>query len=218
MLKTAILVGLIAGLLVGGLHNVVTGPVIEEAIALEEAQADGPSEPLVPLGAQRVGLVLGQGILGIIVGALFVALHSHAAKLVGTVRPYLSAGLAGAVGFWSISLLPALKYPSNPPGVGEPDTLAFRQGFQFFFLVLSVAAVLALLVALARRRWALLWALAGYVVAAVAMFVAFPSNPDPVTAPADLVREFRVLTVAGHLLLWALIAVGVPWATAPQRR
>jgi predicted cobalt transporter CbtA len=60
MLKTAVVVGLIAGLLVGGLHNIVTVPVIEEAIALEEAvalaagEADG-AEPVVSLGAQRVG-------------------------------------------------------------------------------------------------------------------------------------------------------------------
>lgn len=44
-----------------------------------------------------------------------------------------------------------------------------------------------------------------------ALFIALPANPDPVSIPATPLREFRVLSVAGHLLLWLLIAASVPW-------
>ena len=134
MLKTAVVVGLIAGLIVGGLHNIVTVPVIEEAIALEEAaalaagEADA-GEPLVSLGAQRVGLALGQGIFGVVVGALFAGFTYVVRRFVAPDHARLAAIVAGVVGLWAISLLPALRYPANPPGVGEADSLAWRQGF-----------------------------------------------------------------------------------------
>ena len=220
MLKTAIVVGLVAGLVVGGFHNVVTVPVIEEAIAFEEAAAaeDDGEDPLVSLGAQRVGLVIGQAIFGVLLGALFVPLRSLAVKAVAHGRLYLVVAVAAAIGFWSVSLLPALKYPPNPPGVGEAESLAFRQGFQFLFVVVSIAAAMALLAFLARGRngeggqWARsrLAALgAAYLGVVAVLFIAFPANDDPVTAPAELVDEFRRLSVIGHLLTWALIGAGI---------
>ena len=39
ILSIAVLAGLVAGVLVGGFHNLFTVPVIEQAIALEEAAA-----------------------------------------------------------------------------------------------------------------------------------------------------------------------------------
>lgn len=153
MLKTAMLVGLVAGLLGGVFHNVVTVPVIEEAIALDEAASadEHVGEPLVSQGAQRVGLLLGTAIFGVIQGAVFVPLQMLAGRVVSTDRQRVAAAIAGGAGFWSISLLPALRYPSNPPGVGEAETLAFRQGFQFLFLLLSAVAVSALLLLVARE-------------------------------------------------------------------
>ena len=128
----------------------------------------------------------------------------------------LAAIVAGVVGFWAISLLPALRYPANPPGVGEADSLAWRQGFQLAFLVLSATASVAYLVALSRARAHVVLTAgvsAGYLAVAGLLYALFPANPDPVHAPADLVGEFRVLMVAGHALLWGLIIVGtVEWA------
>jgi predicted cobalt transporter CbtA len=225
MLKTAVVVGLIAGLLVGGLHNIVTVPVIEEAIALEEAvalaagEADG-AEPVVSLGAQRVGLAFGQGIFGVVVGALFAAFTYAARRFVAPDSARLAMIIAGVVGFWAISLLPALRYPANPPGVGEAVSLAWRQGFQLAFLVLSATASVAYLVVLSRARAHVVLIAgvsAGYLAIGVLLFSVFPENPDPVHAPADLVREFRILTVAGHALLWGLIVVGtVAWSERRQ--
>ncbi len=65
----AVLVGLVAGLIVGVYHNIFTVPIIERAIVIEEERAaaalpagaqpeDEP--PLVSLGMQRIGM----GIIG----------------------------------------------------------------------------------------------------------------------------------------------------------
>jgi len=53
-------------------------------------------------------------------------------------------------GFVAIALVPDLKYPANPPSVGNPETIGIRTELFFVMLVISVAA-LVLAVALARR-------------------------------------------------------------------
>ena len=211
LLKYALTAGFAAGLIVGGFHNLLSVPVIEEAIAFEEAQAavGHAEEPLVSLGAQRVGLLLGQAIFGVIIGALFAGLYALALKALRGRGPRVVAAVTGLAGFWAVALLPALKYSPNPPGVGETETLLFRQGFQLLFLVASFAALAALL-AVSKRAWHP-GAVAAYLAVLGALFIALPAHPDSVSIPATLLREFRVLSVAGHLLLWLLIAASVPW-------
>ena len=64
LLVTSVVIGLIAGLLVGGFHNLFTVPVMERAIVLEEERSasepaapaeEGPSTD-VSLGIQRIGM------------------------------------------------------------------------------------------------------------------------------------------------------------------
>ena len=51
-----------------------------------------------------------------------------------------------------------------------------------------------------------------------ALFVALPSSPDPVGAPANLVWQFRLNSLTGNLLVWALLTLGlgVLWAEAAR--
>ena len=147
------------------------------------------------------------------VGALFAGLTVAATCFIEPDNTRRAAIIVGVVGFWAILLLPALRYPRNPPGVGEAATLACRQGFQLAFLALSALSSLGLL------------AIAGvgvaYLAVAGLLYAVFPANPDPVHAPADLVREFRILTIAGHSLLWTVVVAGtLAWSgrqREPQR-
>jgi Probable cobalt transporter subunit (CbtA) len=52
----------------------------------------------------------------------------------------LSALLAG-LGFVTIAVVPALKYPTNPPYVGNPDTIGVRTAAFFMLLAFSVVAM-----------------------------------------------------------------------------
>jgi predicted cobalt transporter CbtA len=51
------------------------------------------------------------------------------------------------------------------------------------------------------------------------LFAAMPPNPDAVTAPANLVWQFRVNSLTGNLLVWTLLTLGlgVTWAEAARR-
>ena len=235
ILKLGIVAGLLAGILVGGYQVLFTVPVIEEAIAFEEAaalqQAAGEAESggeVVSLGAQKIGAVVGMVIFGVVLGAIFSGIYALVRNIVPGWRAITVALVSAGIGFWALSLFPFLKYPLNPPGVGETDTLVFRQGFQFLFFALSMGSVVALLVLLNRinrsaespakkqRNFAQLGLLYGAF--AIVLYFVLPSNPDPVTAPSDIVWRFRVLSLVGHLLLWGLLAVGVAVLLSRSRR
>ncbi len=225
ILILGLVAGLFAGLLVGGFHNLFTIPVIERAIDFEEAQSaladpNAPDEdPLIPLGAQRWGMALGTGIYGAILGVVFAAGFTALRRVVPDWKPLAMAVTVAVLGFWALSLFPFIRYPLNPPGVGDSDTLTYRQGLQTMFMILSVLGVGVLLFGLrsingrvqdaAARLPMYAGAAVAYAVFVVVMYIAHPANPDPVPVPIDLLELFRTLTMVGQFLTWALMAGGV---------
>ena len=231
ILIVGLVAGLLAGRLVGGFHNLFTVPVIERAIAVEEERSsllnpNAPdAAPLVPLGAQRWGMAAGTAIYGAILGIVFAAAFIILQKVAPGWKPLALAVTAAALGFWALSLFPFIRYPLNPPGVGEEDTLAYRQGLQTTFMIFSVLGVGILLYGLREirdrfhdasvriRMYGI--SILAYGVFAAVMFFAYPANPDPVPVPIDLLELFRTLTMVGQFLSWALMAglavAGLTW-------
>jgi hypothetical protein len=226
VLKAAVIAGLIAGAITAGVHSLLLEPLIERAIELEEqaSQAHGPSagEPLIDRPTQRWGLVLGFIVYGAMWGLLFGLLI----YFVQPIRPRAWTAeryawcLALLVG-WSVALLPFLKYPANPPGVGSAESIGYRQWLYVGFLGLSLLGS-ALAIALARWRrggirttsagrahW--VWGLGFYVVYTSVVYVAMPANPDPVEMPAELVWPFRVVAFFGLILFWAILGGAFGW-------
>jgi predicted cobalt transporter CbtA len=217
--------GLIAGLLVGGFHNIFTVPVIERAIDFEEAQAalaepNSPDEaPLISLGTQRWGMAVGGGIYGAVLGIVFAAGFTLMRKAVPDWKPLALAVVVATLGFWALSLFPFIRYPLNPPGVGDEGTLTDRQGFQIMFMFFSVVGVGVLMYGVKAIREGAAdasiklkmygGAMLAYGAYNVIMFFAFPANPDEVAVPIDLLELFRALTMTGQFLTWALMAAGV---------
>ena len=87
ILPLSLVIGLLAGVLVGGYMNVFNVPVMEWAIELEgaaaaaeapageeEEESTGFLATLETLGAQRIGLVMGLAVLGVVYGAIFTGL------------------------------------------------------------------------------------------------------------------------------------------------
>lgn len=217
-IKAALVAGLLAGVLMGLFYLVVTEPVIERALAYEEEQArsQGRYEPsIVSRDTQKVGLVVGAVLYGTFLGMVFGGVYALAqGKLPGQGHWRKGLTLAG-LGFASIALLPFIKYPANPPGAGDPATLAYRVTVQLLLIGLSVAGaagVLALYRALGRKRgigpwgrWLLALGAAGAYAAVV--YVLMPENPDQVRMPGGLVFQFRALSLAGLAVLWAALGL-----------
>lgn len=228
LLKAAIIAGLVAGAITSGFHALLIEPVIDRAIALEEEHGHGhgeaPHEPVVDRPTQRWGLVLGfvvyGAIWGLVLGMLGYVTQSWRPESWTMMRYGLV--LAVLLG-WSVALFPFLKYPGNPPGVGEPDSVGYRQGLYVGFIALSVVGT-ALAVGLFQLRqrlsWASswegrpwLWPAAFYVVYAIVLYAIFPANPDPIELPAELIWTFRVIAFAGLMLFWLSLGGVFDWFT-----
>ena len=63
-----------------------------------------------------------------------------------------TAAILAAAGFVVIFLVPFVKYPSNPPAVGNPETIGERTQLYFLMLGISVAAAIAARAAAPVRR------------------------------------------------------------------
>ena len=229
VLPVAMVMGLIAGLFVAGYMNIFNVPVMEWAIDLEgqaalaeqsgEAEAELPLAWATTLGAQRVGMTLGLAVVGVLCGAVFSGLYYLIRRAAPGWNPWAWAVIAGILGFWAVSMFTQIKYPLNPPGVGDEGTLLARQGYQF--LVIAVSTVSAALVvyavgvvnrsAVGSDRW-LRYASIGFGYAVVMLLLGFavPNVRDaaPDWLPPALVIMFRTFTAVGHLLLWTGISLG----------
>ena len=218
VLTAALVAGLLAGLIVGLFHLFATEPVIQRAIDLEEMLAGAAQEPagpeVVSRPAQRLGLILGFLIYGLAWGLLFGLAYWFVSRLAGRRWLLQAIGLALA-GYWALGVFPQLKYPASPPGVGDPATIGYRQGLYFGFLALSCLSLL--LTAVVYRdlgrlggRWRepsvrLPLAAGLYLIAALALALWLPGNPDPSGMPPELVATFRWLSLAGVTVFWLVL-------------
>ena len=116
------------------------------------------------------------------------------------------------------TLVPGLKYPANPPGVGNPDTIGQRTAAYLVLLVVSVLVAI-----LAREVWQQMTtrgfagaprfavAVGAYLAVIAALYVVFPANPDAIDAPANLIWQFRLDSLAGNALLWLVLGTVFGW-------
>jgi hypothetical protein len=125
-----------------------------------------------------------------------------------------TSALLALVGFVSVAVVPFIKYPPNPPAVGNPETIGPRTALFFGMIAVSiVAAVLA--VRLQRRlqprhgNWnATLVAGAAYVVVIALVQFALPAVDEvPAEFSASLLWDFRVAALGIQALIWATLGL-----------
>lgn len=225
MIGPSLAAGAVAGLALGLFHLLVSEPTVGRAIAFEAARqaSPGAAEPeLVSRTVQQVGLVVGAALYGLALGLLFGVVYALVHGMLDVRDPWRRSLRLGALGYTSLALVPFLKYPANPPGVGDPATISHRSSLFLAVLALSIAATAVCWLAYRRlsRRLpspgAQVTAASLYALLLGVIFVAMPENPDPIAAPAKLVWEFRLLSLAGLTLFWAVLAVG--FGTLERRR
>jgi predicted cobalt transporter CbtA len=234
-LAGAVVVGILAGLVSAAFLSITGEPSIEDAIAIEEANAAKAAEhtgatgheeaPEVSRSVQRgAGLFGAYGLAGTAFGALFgvtfLALRRRVPHL------FSRAMVAGAVLGGAITVSPWLKYPPNPPAVGDPATLSERQTLYFTVIVLTLVVLFCaaqLSVRLRTAGWVddqrLLLVAAAVVVPMALVYALMPPAPDEIAVPAALLWRFRLASLGGNLLLWGILALGFgAAATAAERR
>lgn len=232
VLKVAVIAGLLAGAAVAGFHALLIEPVLDRAIALEEhlsqARGEVAHEPLIDRPTQRWGMVLGFLLYGAIWGLLLgVAFHLTRAWQPSTRTITRQGLLLALLAGWSVTMFPFLKYPANPPGVGDAETIGYRQALYFGFMGLSVVGT-ALAIGLYRflkrtsrssslARGQGMLASGFYVMYATAIYATMPANPDPVAMPAQLVWTFRTISFAGLIVFWMVLGSAFGWFAREER-
>lgn len=216
--------GAFAGFVHGSANLVLVEPYLDKAIGIENQNlfASGEEEDTLQFWVeyegyrnwQKGGQLLAGVILGTSIGALFgIVFALSRNSLPGTSDVKKSLVLAGIM--WAtIYLIPFLKYPANPPTVGDTETVVLRGILYLSLIAISgFSAVGFYKLSKFFKGKKKIISLIGYSVFMTLVILAMPENPDPVLAPMDLVEGFRIMSVIGVSTFWLSIGVvlGLLW-------
>jgi predicted cobalt transporter CbtA len=237
LLIRGMLVGFIAGLLVFGFGKVFGEPPVNRAITFETAldkakanahvsmgmPAEEPEPELVTREIQATfGLFTGVVVYCTAFGGLFALVFAFAFGRVGDAGPRAFSSLLATAGFVAVYLVPNLKYPANPPSVGEPETIGHRTALYFIMMVISIVAMIGAMIV--RRRlaqrldsWsaALIAAVTYILIVAVAQFSLPDINEVPEGFPAVVLWQFRIASLGMQFVMWA--AIGLIFGAVTER-
>jgi hypothetical protein len=200
----------------GAVALAIGEPYVDRAIAFEEhaaaaAPAHEPETGPVSRDGQRAGLLLATALYGIGVGGLFALVYAGVRGRLGPRHGgALAAWLAGVL-FVSVVLVPFLKYPANPPAVGNPETIGERTALYGMMVAISLLSLIAAVrvprLVPHRPSWAQPAAAAGSFVVLVAVaFVVLPGFAEaPPDFPANLLWDFRLAALGTQVALWATL-------------
>ena len=235
LLLRGMLVGILAGLLSFAFLKIVGEPQVDRAIAFEtrmdlakaeaaagDAKAKGLPVPLVERDDELVsrstqagiGLLTGVSVYSVAFGGLFALVFALVSGRIGRCGPRTTSAMVAAMGFVAIYVVPNLKYPANPPSVGDPETIGIRTGLYFGMIVISLVAMVA--ATMLRRSvvdrlggWnAAIMAGAFYGLAVLVAGLVLPSiNEVPETFPAVVLWQFRIASAGAQLIMWTTIGL-----------
>ncbi len=216
--------GFVAGVIHGAVNLVIVEPYLDEAIEIENQNlfATGLAEDTPQFWAeyssyrdwQKSGQLLAGGILGMSIGALFGIVFAYSRNSLPKGHTVKKTFVLAAIMWFTIFLIPFLKYPANPPTVGDVDTVILRSILYLSFIAISGFSAVGFFILykkLQNKKKGL--AFVGYAVFITTVFFIMPVNPDEVKAPIDLVNGFRAMSVIAVTTFWIAEAIifGMLW-------
>lgn len=244
LIACGLLSGVVGAAIAFAFARVFCEPVIARAIDFEDGRIEASHTQghqhqhgveLFSRGVQEnAGLGFGLLLFGAAMGALLAVVFCVAYGRRESAAPQtLSIRLAAAT-FVTVYLVPFVKYPPNPPAVGQANTIGTRT---LSYLVVVAASVLLACLALwlARRLSprqgafnAYLLSAGAYTAGIAAIMLILPDageTPQPMRDdvgaivypgfPADVLYEFRLVSLGTQLVLW--VTIGLVFAVLARR-
>jgi predicted cobalt transporter CbtA len=233
LLRRGLLAGALAGLLMGAFGLLLVEPVMDRAVQMESARSavteaqehehagasaghhHGPEAVEVfTRGEQHLGLLVATVVTGLAIGVLFAVTYALVHRADPARDPWRRSLRLAAAGFVGAALLPFLRYPANPPGVGDSGTVGLRTIGWLAAIglgLIAVAGAWRLNSWLAERQTfepVRHLAVAAVPVAVLAAMFLLPDNPDALPVPAGMLWDFRVFSIASMALQWAALGAG----------
>ncbi len=237
-----LLAGALAGVLAFGWSKVVIEPIIGRSIDFEDATAAAHETIEVAAGGHShgdaggelfsrgiqttVGMGLGVLAFSVAMGALFAVVFAVAYRRTSNISARtLSVLVAGAM-LVSLWIVPALKYPPNPPATSLDETITQRTLLYLLAVGLSALLMVAALYLGNQLRpklgtWnATLAAGGAYIVAMAIVLLVMPNideTPGPIVDDAGVIvlggypardlYEFRLGTLGTQVIIWTTIGL-----------
>ena len=215
--------GFTAGIIHGTVNLAIVEPYLDQAISIENQNlfATGLAEDTPQFWAeyssyrdwQKSGQVLASGILGMSIGALFGIVFAYSRNALPKGHTVKKTFVLAAIMWFTIFLIPFLKYPANPPTVGEAETVVLRSILYLTFIAISGFSAVGFFMLYKKLENKKYLAFVGYAVFITTVFFIMPPSPDEVTAPMDLVNGFRTMSVMAVTTFWVAEAIilGLLW-------
>lgn len=216
--------GAFAGFIHGTVNFAIVEPYLDQAIGIENQNlfASGEEEDTPEFWVeyegyrvwQKSGQILAGVILGMSVGSLFGIVFAFSKNALPGNNIVKKSIILSGIMWVTLYIIPFLKYPANPPTVGDGETVVLRAILYLSFIAISgLGAVAFYKFSKKFQNKKKLVSLLGYAVFISVVFLAMPENPDEITAPMNLVNEFRIMSVLGVTSFWVSIGLilGLFW-------
>lgn len=223
-ISIVLLSGGLAGTILGLANLAIVEPYLDKAIGIENQNlfASGEEKNTPEFWVeynsyrewQKSGQILAGAILGTSIGALFGIVYALSRRALPQGNDLKKTFVLAAIMWFSLYLIPFLKYPANPPTVGDPDTVILRAILYLSFIAISGLGVVGFYQVYKRiKKNKRLVSCVGYAAFIGIVFTLMPPNPDEISAPMDLVNGFRAMSVVAVSIFWVALAfiLGAFW-------
>lgn len=236
LLLQGMMAGIFAGIIAFSFANFFGEPQVERAISFEEAlalkqmseegthhqdrEADG--EVFSRQTQAGAGLLSGMILFSAAMGGALALVWSLCWQRTGPRGARALALSLSLGGFLIMSMMPGLKYPPNPPAVGDPSTIGYRTALYFSMLLVSAVIVVTAAWSAHQLRprlggWnAALWGVLAGLAMLIAACMLMPAvNEIPEVFSADLLWRFRLSAFGTQLTMWC--ATGLLFGAFAER-
>ena len=221
-LVVALISGAIAGTVFGLINLVLVEPYLDKAIGTEVQNSINAGEE-VNLEEhvsyrfwQKGGEIAAGTILGMTFGSLLGIVFVFGKKIISGSNIKKALVLSGVI-WLVIFIIPAMKYPANPPTVGDPDTIYYRQFLFSSFILISGFTALGVSIIYTKIKSKIsikfLTVSIIYTIVMIGVFIVTPPNPDMNTVPANLINGFRIMSMLTMTIFWIILGLtfGLIW-------